>query len=135
VWLLGMLAAVVSFVGAFWLGHDAAFGFATICVLSGLAFGADLALPPALLARVIDANGHQRRREGAYFGLWNFVNKLCLAVAGGLALPLLDALGYTRGASEPQALAALAVVYALVPCLLKLGAAGLLAYAWRHDKF
>ncbi|MCX5748176.1 MAG: hypothetical protein NT062_37435, partial [Proteobacteria bacterium] len=43
---------------------------------------ADLALPPALLARVIDANGHGSQREGAYFGLWNFVNKLTLAVAG-----------------------------------------------------
>jgi Na+/melibiose symporter-like transporter len=135
VWLLGMLAAVASFVWAYWLGQGAAAAFAAICVLSGLAFGADLALPPALLARVIDANGHQRSREGAYFGLWNFVNKLCLAIAGGIALPLLESLGYARGAQDGGALHALAIVYAVVPCLLKLAAAALLAVAWRQDRF
>jgi Na+/melibiose symporter-like transporter len=135
VWLLGMLAAVASFVGAYWLAPGASGAFAAICVLSGFAFGADLALPPALLARVIDANGHGRQREGAYFGLWNFVNKLCLALAGGIGLPLLEALGYTRGARDAAALEALAIAYALVPCLLKLGAAGLLLAAWRGNKF
>lgn len=135
VWLLGMVAAVASFIWAYGLDAGAHGGFAAICVLSGLAFGADLALPPALLARVIDANGHQRQREGAYFGLWNLVNKLCLALAGGIALPLLEALGYTRGARDAGALEALAIAYAVVPCLLKLGAAALLLAAWRGNKF
>jgi len=135
VWLSGMLAAIASFVWAYWLAPGDLAAFAAICVLSGLAFGADLALPPALLARVIDANGHQKAREGAYFGLWNFVNKLCLALAGGVALPLLEALGYTRGARDPDALNALAIAYAVVPCALKLGAALLLFVAWRGNRF
>jgi Na+/melibiose symporter-like transporter len=135
VWLVGMVAAVAAFVWAYWLGAGALWGFAAICVLSGLAFGADLALPPALLARVIDANGHGGQREGAYFGLWNFVNKLTLAIAGGIALPLLEGLGYLAGSQDPQALAALAVTYALVPCALKLLAAGLLWSAWRSARF
>lgn len=135
VWLAGMLAAVAAFIWAWTLGPGALGGFVAICVLSGLAFGADLALPPALLARVIDANGHDGRREGAYFGLWNFVNKLMLALAGGIALPLLQALGYSRGAQDEAALAALAFIYAVVPCALKLVAAGLLYVAWRGDRF
>jgi Na+/melibiose symporter-like transporter len=134
-WLAGMVASVVAFVWAYLLPPGAFTGFAAICVLSGLAFGADLALPPALLARVIDVNGHNGQREGAYFGLWNFVNKLVLALAGAAALGLLTALGYVRGASDATALTALAVTYALVPCLLKLAAAGLLLAAWRGQKF
>ena len=134
-WLAAMVAAVVAFVWAWWLPAGAAAGFAAICVLSGLAFGADLALPPALLARVIDANGHNGQREGAYFGLWNFANKLVLAVAGALALAILDALGYARGAREAAALDALAFTYAVVPCGLKLAAAALLAVAWRGRRF
>jgi Na+/melibiose symporter-like transporter len=134
-WLAAMVAAVVAFVWAWWLPAGAAAGFAAICVLSGLAFGADLALPPALLARVIDANGHNGQREGAYFGLWNFANKLVLAVAGALALAILDALGYARGAREAVALDALAFTYAVVPCGLKLAAAALLAVAWRGRRF
>jgi glycoside/pentoside/hexuronide:cation symporter, GPH family len=135
VWLGGMVAAVAAFIWAFTLGEGQLAAFALICVLSGVAFGADLALPPALLARVIDANGHNGQREGAYFGLWNFVNKLTLALAGGIALPLLDGLGYTRGGSDAAALGALAFVYAVVPCLLKLVAAGLLFLAWRRQRF
>ena len=134
-WLAAMVAAVVAFVWAWWLPVGAAAGFAAICALSGLAFGADLALPPALLARVIDANGHNGQREGAYFGLWNFANKLVLAVAGALALAILDALGYARGAREAAALDALAFTYAVVPCGLKLAAAALLAVAWRGRRF
>jgi Na+/melibiose symporter-like transporter len=135
VWMGGMVAAVAAFVWAFLLGEGQLAAFALICVLSGIAFGADLALPPALLARVIDANGHNGQREGAYFGLWNFVNKLTLALAGGIALPLLEALGYVRGGADAAALGALAFVYAVVPCLLKLGAAGLLFVAWRQQRF
>lgn len=139
IWLAGMVAAVSAFVWAFGLdssqGNAAFYGFIAICVLSGFAFGADLALPPALLARVIDANGHGGSREGVYFGLWNFVNKLCLALAGGIALPLLEALGYVRGAQDGEALAALAVTYAVVPCALKLLAASVLWFAWSRQKF
>jgi Na+/melibiose symporter-like transporter len=134
-WLSGMVAAVAAFAWAFALPAGAAAGFAAICVLSGLAFGADLALPPALLARVIDANGHSGQREGAYFGLWNFVNKLVLALAGALALTLLEWLGYSRGAQDPAALDALAFTYAVVPCALKLVAAGWLLAAWRKQRF
>ena len=134
-WLAGMVAAVAAFVWAYWLPAGAAGAFTAICVLSGLAFGADLALPPALLARVIDANGHGGQREGAYFGLWNFVNKLVLAVAGALALSILEALGYSRGAQDAAALDALAFTYAVVPCGLKLVAAGWLLAAWRGDRF
>jgi len=135
VWLAGMVAAVLAFAWTWQLQPGQGTAFAAICVLSGLAFGADLALPPALLARVIDANGDGGRREGVYFGLWNFVNKLCLALAGGIALPLLQGLGYAQGATDPGALAALATVYAVVPCGLKLVAAGLLALAWRKAWF
>ena len=135
VWLAGMVAAVAAFVWAYWLDPGALWGFAAICVLSGFAFGADLALPPALLARVVDANGHGGQREGAYFGLWNFVNKLTLAIAGGIALPLLEWLGYVAGSQDATALSALAFTYAIVPCALKLVAAALLWSAWRNARF
>jgi len=134
-WLAGMVAAVAAFVWAYGLGSGDLVAFAIICVLSGAALGADLALPPALLARVIDVNGHRGAREGAYFGLWNFVNKLNLALAAGIALPLLGALGYTPGEQDPGALQALSFAYAVIPCLLKLIAVALLLTAWRRRRF
>jgi len=131
VWLLGMIAAVAAFVWAYGLGAGDFTAFALICMLSGIALGADLALPPALLARVIDDNRHTGHHEGSYFGLWNLANKLNLALAAGIALPALELLGYTPGTRAPEALASLSLAYALLPCLLKLVAAALLATAWR----
>jgi Na+/melibiose symporter-like transporter len=135
VWLVGMVAAVAAFVWAYRLGAGDFTAFAVICVMSGAALGADLALPPALLARVIDANGHGGSREGTYFGLWNLVNKLNLALAAGIALPVLESLGYREGSRDAAALDALSIAYALLPCALKLAAAALLLFAWRSRRF
>ena len=97
--------------------------FAIVCVLSGLAFGADLALPASLLADVIDDDeGRDGRPDGAYFGLWHLLEKLALALAAGLALPLLQLLGYAPGAVAGAG-SALPWVYALLPCAIKLAAA------------
>lgn len=135
VWLVGMVAAVAAFVWAYRLGAGDFTAFAVICVMSGAALGADLALPPALLARVIDANDHGGSREGTYFGLWNLVNKLNLALAAGIALPVLESLGYREGSRDAAALDALSIAYALLPCALKLAAAALLLFAWRSKRF
>jgi len=74
-WLIGMLIAIAAFVWAYFLISGAAAGFAIICVLSGFALGADLALPPALLAAVIGDANDIGKREGSYFGLWNWAPK------------------------------------------------------------
>ena len=132
-WLAGMLLAIASFVGAASLGAGDLVAFTVICVASGLALGADLALPGALLAGVIQRSGHSGHAEGAYFGWWNFATKLNLALAAGLSLPLLSAFGYSPGARDAGALQALALAYGLLPCALKLVAAALLYGAWmRH---
>lgn len=127
-WLAGMLVAVAAFAGAALLGPGDANAFLLVCLLSGAALGTDLALPGALLAGQIGTAGHRGQAEGAYFGWWNFAAKFNLALAAGLALPLLGLAGYVPGSRDPQALQALVAAYCLLPCLLKLAAAGLL---WR----
>lgn len=122
-WFAAMLLAVAAFAGAFALGEGDRAGFGAICVLSGLALGADLALPPAMLADALRSAGHEAR-AGAYFGLWTFATKLNLALAAGLALPLLAYFGYAPG--TPDTARPLAYAYCLLPCMLKLAAAGAL---------
>lgn len=125
-WLLGMLLAVVCFAWTAGLETGQSGAFAVICALTGVALGADLALPGALLARLIERQGAQGSRDGAYLGWWSLATKLNLALAAGAALPLLQWLGYTPGSHDEQALQHLAWAYALVPCALKLLAALLL---------
>ncbi len=129
-WLAGMALAVAAFVWAALLGSGDTLAFTAVCIASGVALGADLALPGALLAGVVQRAGQRGRAEGAYFGWWQFVTKLNLALAAGLALPLLAALGYSPGADDPAALRALSAGYALLPCALK-AAAALLLWHWR----
>jgi Na+/melibiose symporter-like transporter len=125
-WGVGMLLSVAVFVFAASLGADDSVAFLVVCALSGAALGTDLALPGALLAGTIADSGDRGHAEGAYFGWWNFATKLNLALAAGVALPLLAALGYVPGTRDPQALQTLSLAYCVLPCVLKLLAASLL---------
>ena len=122
-WGVGMLLAIVVFVWAALLGAGDVAAFIVVCALSGVALGTDLALPSAMLAGVIAEAGHRRQAQGLYFGWWNMATKLNLALAAGLALPLLALFGYSPGARDPDATRALVVAYSLLPCVLKLMAA------------
>ncbi|OYU42588.1 MAG: hypothetical protein CFE44_23155 [Burkholderiales bacterium PBB4] len=125
-WVVGMLLSIAVFAFASQLGAGDSTPFLVVCALSGVALGTDLTLPSALLAGVIATNGDQGRAEGAYFGWWNFATKLNLALAAGVALPLLSWLGYTPGARDAAALQTLTWAYCLLPCALKLLATTLL---------
>jgi Na+/melibiose symporter-like transporter len=84
-----------------------------------------LALPAAIAADL----GERQGQAGACFGVWNFAAKLNLALAAGLALPLLGWLGYVPGGTA--GLPALTFAYALLPLACKALAAALL-WRWRH---
>ncbi len=119
-WLAGMGLSVAVFIWAATLGAGDIAAFLIVCALSGMALGTDLALPGAMLAGLIGQLGERGQREGAYFGWWSFATKLNLALAAGLALPLLAWFGYTPGARDPAALQTLTIAYCLLPCALKL---------------
>jgi Na+/melibiose symporter-like transporter len=133
-WRAGMLLSIASFAGAVALGPGDDAGFFAICLASGAALGADLVAPPALLAAVIrGGNGGSAAAAdpaAASFGWWNLASKLNLALAAGLGLPLLARWGYAPGQRDAQALQALQLGYAALPCALKLGAVLLLTQLW-----
>lgn len=123
-WLAAMGVSIVAFAGVGLLGPGNVGAFAFICAASGFALGADLALPAAIAADL----GERRGQAGAYFGVWNFVSKLNLALAAGLALPLLGRFGYVPGGES--GLPALSFTYALLPLAFK-ALASLSLWRWR----
>ena len=125
-WHLAMALAIAAFAGTALLGPGNIGAFAVICLASGLALGADLALPAAIAADL----GARRGQAGACFGIWNAVAKLNLALAAGLALPAIELFGYRPGTE--QGLGALVFAYAVLPILFKLLAA-LLLWRWRNS--
>lgn len=123
--IAAMALAIASFLWTLTLGPSDLIPFALICAGSGAALGADLTLLPAIFAQRLAQTGTPK---AAAFGLWNFVSKLSLALAALTILPALQAAGFEPGGSNTEtALLALTLIYAGLPCVLKLIAIALLA--------
>jgi len=87
-----------------------------------MALGAGLVLPASMQADVIDADTVEtgERRAGLFFALWGMATKLALALAVGLAFPILSFAGFDSDGDNPQgALVTLVVLYSLVPVIFK----------------
>lgn len=130
-WAASMALSVLTFIWAIFIGEGDVAAYTAVCLLSGLALGADLALPASILA------GHiaRSRSEGAasrLYAVMALFSKGALALATGLTLPALGLAGYQPG--EPltaQTAIALSIAYAAVPCLLKLGT---MIWLWRQSE-
>lgn len=121
-WLLGSVLAAASLLSASLIGSGDILAYALICFASGTALGADVALPPAMLADAIPEKN--RRSTGLYFGIWVLISKFALALAAGLALPSLKFLGYVPGQALTSS--ALVALYVFLPILFKVGAIAVL---------
>ncbi|ASJ71049.1 Inner membrane symporter YicJ [Granulosicoccus antarcticus IMCC3135] len=119
-WSIAMMLACLFFVWTPFLGEQSVFWFYVIVAATGFTTGADLSLPSAINADVIewDALESGYRRPGLFFALWGTASKLSYALAIGLVFPLLDLAGFS--ATQPNddvSLLWLAVLYG-GPCIL-----------------
>jgi len=114
-WLIGSGLAALSLSCTYWVGAGDVFFYAVICVLAGAGLGADVALPPAMLADAIPST--HRNSTGLYFGIWVLIGKFALALAAGVTLPALQVFQYQPG--HPESAVALGLTYALLPLLFK----------------
>lgn len=124
-WIASMIWACIFFMAVPFLGPGDAPIFLAICVLTGISFGADLALPASMQADVIDLDAARSggARAGLYFALWAMASKLALAVAVGVAFPILDWAGYAEGGENSgSSLLILALLYGFAPVLFKVAA-------------
>ena len=131
-WCIAMIAAIAAFAFVPLLPARAWAEFLVICLVTGAALGADMALPPALQADVVDYDTWKagQRRTGLFFALWSMATKLSLALSVGLGLPALAIMGF-RPEDGPAASQTwpLLVIYAALPIVFKLSA---IALVWRH---
>lgn len=131
-WLFAMLVAIAAFIGAYFLQAGDIWQYATICIFSGLALGAELALPPAILSDMIDKQD-TRNQTSLYFSVLGFLSKTALALGSFIAFFTLGKVSFVPAAENSEsALQSLSFTYALLPCLIKILAAYLL---WRTFKY
>lgn len=124
-WQLSILLALFGFAGVFAVDIGDFYSYLLICFVTGLSLGADIALPASIQADIAQKLSRQLQNvNGLLFGLWGLLTKLSLALAVGIALPLLDFLGIEQQA--PVAVETLWLLYAALPIMLKLMALVLL---------
>lgn len=119
-WSVAMLLACAFFLWTPFLDSESIFWFYVIVGVTGFATGADLALPSAINADVIewDALESGYRRPGLFFALWGTASKLSYGLAIGIAFPLLELAGFSATeANDSSALLWLAILYG-APCIL-----------------
>ncbi len=119
-WLTSMAINTGAFIGVFFLGPGDAHIYGILVCLSGIGFGATLALPSAIQADVIDYDEllSGQRREGQYIGLWSIAKKFAAAVGVGAGLSILGLAGYTPNVVQTeQVQLTLRALYALVPSI------------------
>ena len=119
-WIAAMCINTLTFSGVFFLGAGEEVMYGILVFLSGLGFGATIALPSSIQADVIDYDEliTGERREGRYVGIWSLAKKVSAAAGVGIGLSLLGAAGYRPEAVQPERVVfTLRLLYALVPCL------------------
>jgi GPH family glycoside/pentoside/hexuronide:cation symporter len=119
-WLASMVINTGAFIGVFFLGPGDAAIYGVLVILSGIGFGATLAIPSAIQADVIDYDEllTGERREGQYIGLWSVSKKLAAALGVGIGLAALGMAGYTPNVEQSEQVQfTLRALYALVPSI------------------
>jgi GPH family glycoside/pentoside/hexuronide:cation symporter len=128
-WSLILLVASTAFLFFPFVGPDQIWLFGLLAAVIGASMGADLALPPAMQADVLDIDRlhTHEERAGLFFAFWGMATKLALALAVGFAFPLLEIAGFVVDFenSVPAKMMLLAL-FVGAPVLLKLMSLGLM---------
>jgi GPH family glycoside/pentoside/hexuronide:cation symporter len=114
-----------AFIGVFFLGPGDAPTYGVLVFISGIGFGATIAIPSAMQADVIDYDElvTGKRREGHYIGLWSISKKLAAALGVGAALSILGVAGYEPKTVQPDSVVwTLRTLYALIPSVCNVAA-------------
>jgi GPH family glycoside/pentoside/hexuronide:cation symporter len=132
-WVIGGALFVVVTPGFLFLGSGDLWWFFIVLALYGVAGGNFGALSMAMKADVIEIASRRQGENiaGSYIAIWSLGQKLVGALALGLALPLLQYLGFDSSGTNngPEQIRALSWLYVVPPWLLY----GLsVAVIWRY---
>ncbi len=128
-WSLAMFIAIIIFIWAANLESGDLTPYLLICLISGFAFGGELSLPPAILADMVSKN------FTTDYSVLAFLSKISLALASGISFIALNEINFSTGKiNNDDALNLLSILYAVIPCLVKLLAILLLIITLKEVK-
>ncbi len=124
-WSAGMLLATAVYATSF-VYHEGTWQlWIVLAAIVGGANGCTMTLGPSISADVIDSDELEtgRRREGAFMGIWSFVDKAAIGLAIFAGMQGLDALGYTPNEEQSaEVVLGIKFLYCIVPAVCHLAA-------------
>ncbi len=117
-WSYGLIMSSVVFALSMYYHTGTWLVWIVLAGLAGFGYGCTLALAYSMMADVIDLDELEtgRRREGAYFGVWFFIEKGAVGLTAFIGLQALALMGYTPNVEQPLRIFwTMKFLYSIVP--------------------
>jgi glycoside/pentoside/hexuronide:cation symporter, GPH family len=119
-----LLVSMISTASLLLVGEGGTTIMFVIMAFAGLGYGGMMTLPPAILADIVDMDELEsyERREGIFFGTWEFIRQICSNLGRWAPMMGLALLGYVSGADVqvPGVAAGIRYMFSLGPAVLYL---------------
>jgi len=129
VWCLSLFLSAFFFLLIFFLENGNFLFFIIISCITGFCLGADLIIPPSILADITDLHRGKFGEDisGVFFSIITFLNKFAFALVSIFVFGIMGVLDFqTEGEINANVKLFIIISYALAPILLKILAAYLL---------
>jgi GPH family glycoside/pentoside/hexuronide:cation symporter len=129
--MLSLTVSMLSTASLFLVPEGGIYVIYGIMAFAGVGYGGMMALPPAILADIVDMDELQsrERREGIYYGTWEFIRQVCSNLGRWAPMMGLAMLGYVAGAQVqlPRVVQGIRVMFSFGPAVLYLISATIMA--------
>jgi GPH family glycoside/pentoside/hexuronide:cation symporter len=118
--LLTLSAGALALAYQYWLAGDSRLAIMACVCLYSAAMGSIFVCMYAMLADTVEYAEwqHHVRTEGAIYGYFNFITKVAMAIAGGLAGLILQYAGYDAAHITARAQDWIALMMTLIPAAM-----------------
>jgi GPH family glycoside/pentoside/hexuronide:cation symporter len=130
-WSRALILGSVVFALGTYIHEGTWLAWVVMAVFAGFAYGCTMAMAPSMMADVIDMDEllTGKRREGAYFGIWSFIDKSALGLAVFVGMYALDLAGYVPNVDQtPRVIWTIKTLYFILPAICFAVACYLLRY-------
>jgi glycoside/pentoside/hexuronide:cation symporter, GPH family len=124
-WSIAMVLATAVYATSFYYHEGTWVLWIVLAAFIGAANGCTMTIGPSLSADVIDSDELEtgQRREGAFMGIWSFLDKAAIGLAIFVGMQGLAAVGYVPNEDQPQRVVlGIKVLYCIVPAVCHLAA-------------
>jgi GPH family glycoside/pentoside/hexuronide:cation symporter len=122
-WTTAMMVGTIGYTLSYTYDEGTWIRWIVLAVVVGSSTGCTMVLAPAISADVIDSDELETgtRREGAFVGVWSFLDKAAVGLAVFVGLQGLEAIGYVPNVEQSESvIEGMKFLYCLLPAALHL---------------